>query len=86
MYETGNKVVQMREADAGRFPKQEILRNLFEKAAGKKRKKYRAMKKPVKKYTAGRFKPIEQCVREATILGISYGVYVSRGLDKVVIE
>lgn len=28
-------------------------------------------------------KSIEQCVREATALGISYGVYVGRGLDRV---
>lgn len=29
------------------------------------------------------YKSIEQCVREATVLGISYGVYVGRGLDRV---
>lgn len=29
------------------------------------------------------FKGIEQCVREADALGISYGQYVARGLDKV---
>ena len=29
------------------------------------------------------YKSIEQCVREATALGISYGVYVGRGLDRV---
>ena len=28
-------------------------------------------------------KSIEQCVREADALGISYGQYVARGLDKV---
>ena len=28
-------------------------------------------------------KSIEQCVREATALGVSYGVYVGRGLDRV---
>lgn len=30
------------------------------------------------------FKSIEQCVREADALGISYGQYVARGLDQVV--
>lgn len=29
------------------------------------------------------YKSIEQCVLEATALGISYGVYVGRGLDRV---
>lgn len=29
-----------------------------------------------------RIKSIEQCVREAAALGISYGQYVQRGLDK----
>lgn len=29
------------------------------------------------------YKSIEQCVREATALGVSYGVYVGRGLDRV---
>lgn len=29
------------------------------------------------------YKSIEQCAREATALGISYGVYVGRGLDRV---
>ena len=29
------------------------------------------------------YKSIEQCVREATAPGISYGVYVGRGLDRV---
>lgn len=29
------------------------------------------------------YKSIEQCVREATALGISYGVYVGSGLDRV---
>lgn len=27
-------------------------------------------------------KPIEQCVREAAALGLTYGRYVARGLDK----
>lgn len=27
-------------------------------------------------------KPIEQCVREAAALGLTYGQYVARGLDK----
>ena len=27
-------------------------------------------------------KPIEQCVREADALGLTYGQYVARGLDK----
>lgn len=30
------------------------------------------------------YKSIEQCVREADALGISYGQYVARGLDQVV--
>lgn len=29
------------------------------------------------------YKSIEQCVMEATALGVSYGVYVGRGLDRV---
>lgn len=61
---------------------------LEKKKQEKQEKRKRDSKKPrqQKKYTAGKFKPIEQCVREAEKLGISYGVYVSRGLDKVVIE
>lgn len=27
-------------------------------------------------------KPIEQCTREAAALGLTYGQYVARGLDK----
>lgn len=30
------------------------------------------------------YKSIEQCVREADAMGISYGQYVARGLDQVV--
>nr|DAF06013.1 MAG TPA: hypothetical protein [Caudoviricetes sp.] len=30
-----------------------------------------------------RIKSIEQCVREAVALGISYGQYVQRGYDKI---
>lgn len=33
-----------------------------------------------------RIKPIPQCVREADALGISYGRYVQRGYDKVVLS
>lgn len=33
-----------------------------------------------------RVKPITQCVREANALGISYGRYVQRGYDKVVLS
>lgn len=33
-----------------------------------------------------RVKPIPQCVREAEALGISYGRYVQRGYDKVVLS
>lgn len=33
-----------------------------------------------------RVKPIPQCVREADALGISYGQYVQRGYDKVVLS
>lgn len=33
-----------------------------------------------------RVKPIPQCVREAETLGISYGQYVQRGYDKVVLS
>lgn len=29
-----------------------------------------------------RIKPIKQCVREADALGLTYGQYVARGLDK----
>jgi hypothetical protein len=28
-------------------------------------------------------KPIEQCVREAAALGLTYGQYVARGYDKI---
>lgn len=44
--------------------------------AGEKARKKR--KKALLPYT----KSIEQCVREAAALGISYGQYVQRGLDK----
>ena len=33
-----------------------------------------------------RVKPITQCVREAEQIGISYGKYVQRGYDKVVLS
>ena len=33
-----------------------------------------------------RIKPIAQCVRDADALGISYGRYVQRGYDKVVLS
>ena len=33
-----------------------------------------------------RIKPLTQCVREADALGISYGQYVQRGYDKVVLS
>ena len=33
-----------------------------------------------------RVKPIPQCVREAEAMGISYGRYVKRGYDKVVLS
>ena len=40
-------------------------------------------KKPDKKAALKpRIKSIEQCVREAAALDISYGQYVQRGLDK----
>ena len=43
-------------------------------------------KKPDKKAAPKpRIKPIEQCVREAAALGISYGQYVQRGYDKEVL-
>lgn len=32
-----------------------------------------------------RIKPIEQCTREADALGLTYGQYVARGLDKEVL-
>lgn len=41
-------------------------------------------KKPDKKVALKpRIKSIEQCVREAAALGISYGQYVQRGYDKI---
>lgn len=41
-------------------------------------------KKPDKKAALKpRIKSIEQCVREAAALGISYGQYVQRGYDKI---
>lgn len=54
----------------------------------KREKRKEDAKKPEqrKKYTASRFKPIGHCVREAEKLHMSYGKYVSLGLDKVVIE
>lgn len=33
-----------------------------------------------------RIKPITQCVREAAALGISYGQYVQRGYDKIILS
>lgn len=33
-----------------------------------------------------RIKPIPQCVREADALGISYGQYVQRGYDKIILS
>lgn len=41
---------------------------------GKKPAAHPALKKTIK--------PIEQCVREAYALGLTYGQYVARGLDK----
>ena len=58
------------------------------KKQAKRKAQRRDFKKPTqrKKYTAERFKPIGQCVREAEKLHMSYGKYVSLGLDKVVIK
>lgn len=47
------------------------------------RKKVGAAAKAEPKRGLRSYKSIEQCVREATALGVSYGVYVGRGLDRV---
>nr|DAG49179.1 MAG TPA: hypothetical protein [Caudoviricetes sp.] len=40
-------------------------------------------KKPAVHYAPKKtIKPIEQCTREAAALGLTYGQYVTRGLDK----
>lgn len=70
-------------------PSKKYCDTCSEKVKKEKKKKQRQnAKKPKqrKKYTASKFKPIGQCVREAEKLHMSYGKYVSLGLDKVVIE
>lgn len=70
-------------------PSKKYCETCLKKKKQEKRKAERInSKKPKKrkKYTANKFKPIEQCVREAEKLHMSYGKYVSLGLDKVVIE
>ena len=87
----------MRQDDVGRAAMQAVLRYLHKrksKAKGKaelQKKKAQQQgvisamqaKKPDKKAALKpRIKSIEQCVREAAALDISYGQYVQRGLDK----
>ena len=87
----------MRRYDVGRAALQAFLRYLPKRKSKAKckaepRKKesaaarrYSAMqaKKPDKKAVLKpRIKSIEQCVREAAALGLTYGQYVARGLDK----
>lgn len=45
----------------------------------KKKKKKKPAAHPCLKKT---IKPIDQCTREAAALGLTYGQYVARGLDK----
>lgn len=56
------------------------------KQSKKAEREYTKKPKQMKKYTASKFKPIGQCVREAEKLHMSYGKYVSLGMDKVVLE
>ena len=59
----------------------------------KQEEKYEAHRSPYVQDTARRasrpraksqpYKSIEQCVREAKALGISYGQFVARGLDRM---
>ena len=91
----------MRQDDVGCAALQTVLRCLHQRKARQKAKlnyeKKKAQqqgvisamqaKKPDK--TAApkpHIKSIEQCVREAAALGISYGQYVQRGYDKVVLS
>lgn len=55
--------------------KREEVRSLENEAAARRAKKKGQTKKP--------FKSLDQCVREAKALGISYGQYVARGLDQL---
>lgn len=83
--------------DVGRAAMQAVLRYLHKRKSEKKgeaelRKKkaqqqgvisaMQAKKTDKKAALKPRIKSIEQCVREATALDISYGQYVQRGLDK----
>ena len=51
--------------------------------ACRKRHRPALNKRDRKEWVRPSYKSIEQCVREATALGVSYGVYVGRGLDRV---
>lgn len=49
-------------------------KNPHEKSQAQKTAAHPCLKKTIK--------PIEQCTREAAALGLTYGQYVARGLDK----
>lgn len=81
----------LRQPHAQCIPRQQIC----EECKKKKMAQAKAMTKSLQAEDAARrarrtqpksqpFKSIEQCVREADALGISYGQYVARGLDQVV--
>jgi hypothetical protein len=89
-----NKILQdLRENHVGRTAHKALLRFLhpqaqYQKRAGilpapqgcrrfEKKQETRHASLPEKT-----IKPIEQCVREADALGLTYGQYVARGLDK----
>ena len=48
----------------------------------KRRRERRIAKNAEKPKEIKRIKPLEQCTREADALGLTYGQYVARGLDK----
>lgn len=55
-------------------------RNLLRRESDRERNRLKAMKDLL----SPSVKSIEQCVREADAQGLTYGQYVSRGLDKEV--
>lgn len=62
----------LREKEAIR---QEEVRSLENEEEARRAAEKEKQKKP--------FKSLDQCVREAAALGISYGQYVARGLDQL---
>ena len=71
--------------------KQKNLERYYRKKAQKQgisatQAKLAAKRKAAPAELRPRIKPLEQCVREAQKLGISYGQYVQRGYDKITWE